>query len=253
MNALIEKLRPRPQATASSLKTEANEYLQRATNLEKNRQFEEASVLYKRVISLISSHEGTPAVDEELNAIKRTANQRLIQSSLHQNNVNDSSNTYQNMVRQLSDRVPTEVNDHDQVFEDPSAFQPITAIEKIDESNATVLFQLDEGARMFYMSKDGQIQTTSDSLPLFIFEVSEGDETCGLLKLGSWIYPLHSKVSPAFKTGYDAYLFPNNTSVGEFVGLMFDATVDPDVRHFFEDIISKLSVFMAQSGTPTVS
>ncbi len=42
----------------------------------------------------------------------------------------------------------------------------------------------------------------------------EDGETCGLLKLGSWIYPLHPKVSPAFKTGYDAYIFPNNTSVG---------------------------------------
>jgi hypothetical protein len=34
---------------------------------------------------------------------------------------------------------------------------------------------------------------------------------------------------------------------------MFDESVLPDVRHFFEDIISKLSVFMAQQGTPTVS
>ncbi len=42
-------------------------------------------------------------------------------------------------------------------------------------------------------------------------------------------------------------------SKGEFVGLMFDESVQPDVRHFFEDIISKLSVFMAQQGTPTVS
>lgn len=33
---------------------------------------------------------------------------------------------------------------------------------------------------------------------------------------------------------------------------MFDESVQPDVRHFFEDIISKLSVFMAQQGTPTV-
>lgn len=43
------------------------------------------------------------------------------------------------------------------------------------------------------------------------------------------------------------------SSTGEFVGLMFDETVQPDVRYFFEDIISKLSVFMAQQGTPTVS
>jgi hypothetical protein len=90
------------------------------------------------------------------------------------------------------------------------------------------------------------------------------------LKLGSWIYPLNPKVSPAFKTGYDAYIFPNNRSVGkkifcsysmndlscskgEFVGLMFDESVSPDILHFFEDIISKLAVFMAQQGTPTVN
>jgi len=40
---------------------------------------------------------------------------------------------------------------------------------------------------------------------------------------------------------------------GEFVGLMFDETVTPDVRSIFEDILSKFSVFMAQQGTPTVS
>jgi hypothetical protein len=40
---------------------------------------------------------------------------------------------------------------------------------------------------------------------------------------------------------------------GEFVGLMFDETVTPDVRSFFEDTLSKFSVFMAQQGTPTVS
>ena len=34
---------------------------------------------------------------------------------------------------------------------------------------------------------------------------------------------------------------------------MFDESVIPDIRHFFEDIVSKLAVFMAQQGTPTVS
>jgi hypothetical protein len=41
--------------------------------------------------------------------------------------------------------------------------------------------------------------------------------------------------------------------IGEFVGLMFDETVPPDVRTYFEDILSQFSVFMAQEGTPTVS
>ncbi|CAF3730525.1 unnamed protein product [Rotaria sp. Silwood1] len=257
MNALMEKLRPRPEATPASLKRETNEYLQRAANLEKNKQYDEASVLYKRVISLITSHEGTSAIDDELQTIKRNTNQRLLQSSIQQNRLTDSNGIYQNMVRQLSDHVPKTTNEQDltemaeQVFEDPTAFQPITNNDAQEESNATVLFQLDEGARLFYMAKDGTIQTTSDSLPLTIFQMNEGDETSGLLKLGSWIYPLNPKVSPAFKTGYDAYIFPNNTSVGEFVGLMFDESVQPDVRYFFEDIIAKLSVFMAQEGTPT--
>ncbi|CAF3316620.1 unnamed protein product [Rotaria sp. Silwood2] len=256
MSALMEKFRPRPEATSASLKREANEYLQRAGNLEKNKQYDEASVLYKRVVSLIDAHEGTSAIDDELQTIKRNTNQRLLQSSIQQNRSTDSNGIYQNMVRQLSNHVPEKANEQDltemaeQVFEDPSAFQPITGNDT-QEGNATVLFQLDEGARLFYMARDGSIQTTSDSLPLTIFQMNQGDEASGLLKLGSWIYPLHPNVSPAFKTGYDAYIFPNNTSVGEFVGLMFDESVQPDVRYFFEDIISKLSVFMAQEGTPT--
>jgi hypothetical protein len=164
MSTLLQKLRPRPEATASSL--------------ERNQQYDEASVLYKRVISLITSHEGTSAVDDELNAIKRNTNQRLIQSTLHHNRSNDSNGIYQNMVRQLSDHVPNTFNEEDltemseQVFEDPSAFEPITSDEKREESNAVVLFQLDEGARLFYIAKDGSIQTTSESLPLTIFEVT---------------------------------------------------------------------------------
>lgn len=178
MSALLEKLRPRPEATAVSLKREANEYLQRANNLEKNRQYDEAAVLYKRVVSLITTHEGTSAIDDELAAIKRNTNQRLMQSTLQQNRSGVSTGIYQNMVRQLSDHLPNATNEQDltemseQVFEDPSAFQAIGSDEKIDESNATVLFQLDEGARLFYIAKDGKIQTTSESLPLTVFEVT---------------------------------------------------------------------------------
>jgi len=178
MSSVLEKLRPRTEATPASLKRETNDYLQRATNLEQNRQFDEAAVLYKRVVSLITTHEGTTAIDDELNAIKRNANQKLLQSSLHQNRSTNSNGIYQNMVRQLSDQLPHPMNEQDltemaeQVFEDPSAFQPVTNEENQGESNAVVLFQLDDGARLFYMAKDGTIQTTSESLPLTIFEVT---------------------------------------------------------------------------------
>ena len=40
---------------------------------------------------------------------------------------------------------------------------------------------------------------------------------------------------------------------GEFVGLMFDENIAPDIREYFESVLSHYSVFMAQQGTPTVS
>jgi hypothetical protein len=176
--ATLEKLRPRPEATPASLKREANEYLQRASNLERSQQYDEASVLYRRVVSLINSHEDTSAVDDELKSIKRNANQLLLQSSLHKTRNANSDNTYQNMVQQLSSHVPSTVNEQnvtemsEQVFRDPSAFQPITDNENRQESNANILFQLDAGAKLFYLAKNGSIQTTSETLPLTLFHVT---------------------------------------------------------------------------------
>lgn len=172
--ATLEKLRPRPEATSASLKHEANECLQRASNLERNRQHDEAAVLYRRVISLIQSHEDTSAVDEELSSMKRQANQLLMQSALHRDQ-SSTNGAYQTMVRQLSSHVPQTANDDDrddQVFEDPTAFQPVG--HQIDgiEGNASVLFQLDAGAKLFYLARDGSIQTTSETLPLTIFQVT---------------------------------------------------------------------------------
>jgi len=175
--ATLEKIRPRPEATPASLKREANEYLQRASNLERNQQYDEAAVLYRRVVSLINSHEGSSAVDDELKSIKRNANQLLLQSSFHKTRNANTDNTYQNMVQQLSSHVRT-VNEQnatemaEQVFRDPSAFQPITSNENRKESNATILFQLDAGAKLFYLAKNGSIQTTSETLPLTLFHVT---------------------------------------------------------------------------------
>ena len=175
--ATLEKLRPRSAATPANLKREVNDYLQRASNLERQQEYDEASVLYKRVVSLIGSHEGTSAVDDELVSLKRNTNQQLLQSSLQKNRRAESQGQYQNMVRQLSSHVPPTANHyeaeemHAQVFEDPSAFQTVTGSGNREESNATVLFQLDAGAKMFYLAKDGSIQTTSETLPLTVYQV----------------------------------------------------------------------------------
>ena len=39
---------------------------------------------------------------------------------------------------------------------------------------------------------------------------------------------------------------------GEFVGLMFHETISTEIRSYFETVLSRYSVFMAQQGTPTV-
>jgi hypothetical protein len=168
--AILEKLRPRSETTPASLK--------RAANLEQNKKYDEASVLYRSFVSLIHSQQGTSTVDDELSSIKRNANQLLLQSSLHKNQPLDSNNTYQNMIQQLSSHVSQTVNEQDltempeQIFEDPSAFQPITNDGNHEESNAFVLFQLDGGTELFYLVKHGSIQTTSETLPLTIFQIT---------------------------------------------------------------------------------
>lgn len=173
--ATLEKLRPRPEATSVTLKNEANECLQRASSLEQNGRHDEASVLYRRVVSLIQSHEGTSADDEELSSIKRHANQLLLQSSLKRNTSAQSHGAYRDMVRQLSSDLPQTTGEEDlseQVFQDPSAFQPVGQQKNDIEGNAVVLLQLDAGAKLFYLARDGSIQTTSETLPLTVFQVT---------------------------------------------------------------------------------
>ena len=174
----LEKLRPRSAVTPANLKREVNDYLQRASNLERQQEYDEASVLYKRVVSLIGSHEGTSAVDDELLSLKRNTNQQLLQSSLQKNRRGESHGQYQTMVRQLSSHAQPSVNPyeaeemHAQVFEDSSAFQTVTNKDNREESNGTVLFQLDSGAKLFYLARDGSIQTTSETLPLTVYQIT---------------------------------------------------------------------------------
>lgn len=175
--ATLAKLFPRPEATSTNLKSEVNDYLRRAANLERQQQSEEASVLYRRVISLIGAHEGTSAVDNELVALKREANQRLMRSSLNNTRTNESNSRYQTMVRQLSSRMSYVAHDDearemsDQVFQDPAAFQPVADSQSAQDGNSVVLFQLDSGAKLFYLAKDGSIKTTSETLPLTVYRV----------------------------------------------------------------------------------
>lgn len=175
--ATISQMCPRPETNAILLKREVNDYLQRAANLERQAQHAEASVLYRRAVSLIGSHEGTNAVDAELAALKREANQRLMQSSLQKGRTKESDGHYRTMVRQLSSQLSHHAADDEaaemnhQVFQDPTAFQPVSDAKSSQDGNSVILFELESGAKLFYLAKDGAIQTTSETLPLTVFRV----------------------------------------------------------------------------------
>jgi spartin len=67
------------------------------------------------------------------------------------------------------------------------------------------------------------------------------------------MYPLSPDKTPAMKTNYNAYIFPNseNDEQGidcKFVGVMFNDTVSEERRGLFEDVLSSFSFLMQQQN-----
>jgi hypothetical protein len=178
-----EQVRRQSIASSKSVKHEVNTLLHRAENLEQQRpqQYDDASILYRHVISLIDSHERTSTIDNELISIKRHANQRLLQISLETDRTANSRSNYGDMAQRASEHDRTSIEQlqlaemSEQVFQDANAFELVTDRRDIEQSNGRILFQLDTGARLFHLAKDGSIKTTSNSLPLTIFQVAYVD------------------------------------------------------------------------------
>lgn len=176
--ATMERPRSRPAVTTATLTREADDYMKRAAKLQENQQHDEAAVLYRRVVSLINAHEDTATVDDNLKAMKRHANQLLLQSTVRRNHATSSDAAYQNMVRQLSMHTAEADEDQDaaaasaEAGQNPPAYEAVATEADLADSSASVVFQLDTGAKIFYLAKDGSIQTTSETLPLTIFQAA---------------------------------------------------------------------------------
>ncbi len=86
------------------------------------------------------------------------------------------------------------------------------------------------------------------------------EKVLGFVRVGSWVYPLLPSVSPAMKTTFNAYIFPNEDEEKEksnkspaavscnFVGLTF-ANVSKADQEIFEDILANYGSLIYQSAS----
>lgn len=127
--------------------------------------------------------------------------------------------------------------------------------------DAEVLFSIDGGVQMFFVSSDGGVTSplTSTDLRVYRFasrpEVRSGDGSVSKvppawLQVGAWIYPLVPNESPALRSAYGAYLFPNVDSsdeAGATVGILLPSDLSPEMHSVFESLMEDLTAMKLQS------
>ncbi|KRT81772.1 hypothetical protein AMK59_6274 [Oryctes borbonicus] len=74
-------------------------------------------------------------------------------------------------------------------------------------SDVSIIYTNNE-AKLYYISSDGTVLSTSDYQELKIFGI-EGDVPNIFLQVGNWVYPLVPGVSPCYKTEYNGFIFPD--------------------------------------------
>jgi spartin len=79
------------------------------------------------------------------------------------------------------------------------------------------------------------------------------------VRIGSWVYPLASQESPAMKTNFNAYIFPNEENNNEtisgaqannrcsFIGVAFADNIASEQRSLFEDVLTTYGSLIYQN------
>lgn len=125
-----------------------------------------------------------------------------------------------------------------------------------DFERATELVRIDQGVQLFYIAADGTVSTPSypTTLSVYSFENEQPGDMAGFVRVGEWVYPLIRNQSPAMKTNFNAYIFPNNNEestridgqVNNFVGITFSNHVSQEERMLFEDVLNSFDSLIFQ-------
>lgn len=119
---------------------------------------------------------------------------------------------------------------------------------------AEELFNIASGVQIFFVSAAGSVEAPSKTTDLHVYRLPgkhdavspEGKSPLSWLQVGSWIYPLVPQQSPALKSGYGAYIFPNidasqSESVGASVGVLLPSDLPYDEHKLFESLMEELT------------
>ncbi|KAI4459731.1 spartin [Holotrichia oblita] len=104
-------------------------------------------------------------------------------------------------------------------------------------SDISIIY-INEQAKLYYISPDGTVLSTSEYQELKIFGI-DGDVPNIFLQVGSWIYPLIPGVSPCYKTEYNGFIFPDIHShiEGTSVGLIVPGDADEFLYELLTNIL----------------
>ncbi|XP_037506965.1 spartin isoform X2 [Rhipicephalus sanguineus] len=118
---------------------------------------------------------------------------------------------------------------------------------------AEELFCIESGVQIFYVSAGGGVEAPPEPTDLHVYRLPGRqdamfpDEKAPLpwLQVGTWIYPLVPKQSPALKSGFGAYLFPNIDAplkeTGAAVGVLLPSDLPHEMISLFESLMEELT------------
>ncbi len=175
---------------------------------------------------------------------------------------------------QIGDEILMNSNDDDCVIIEEEEFNlttrksttlsPILMEKFKNEQKATELLRIDNGVQLFYIANDGTVSTPSypTTLSFYLFDDNNknnkfmiNSQVVGFIRVGSWLYPLTPNESPAMKTEYNGYIFPNkdqdtlhdlNGKVNSFVGITFTKEISAETRSVFEDALLSYKCLLIQ-------
>lgn len=126
---------------------------------------------------------------------------------------------------------------------------------------AEELFNIASGVQIFFVSAGGTVEAPSETTDLHVYRLpgrhdavtADAKSPLSWLQVGSWIYPLVPNQSPALKSGYGAYLFPNiDASLkesGASVGVLLPSDVPHDMHQLFESLMEELTAMKIETIT----
>ncbi|KAH7954698.1 hypothetical protein HPB49_021027 [Dermacentor silvarum] len=129
------------------------------------------------------------------------------------------------------------------------------------QKEAEELFCVESGVQIFYVSVGGGVEDTSEPTDLHVYRLPGRQDAIfpndksplTWLQVGTWIYPLVPKKSPALRSGYGAYLFPNIDSplkeFGAFVGVLLPPDLAYKMVSLLESLVEELTALKMEALT----